>query len=211
MKRAEILRRIQAAPRGRRSSASVGAASVREGQPRGDHELNPEYFRPGRKLRRAGVLVPLIEHGEELSVLLTRRTAHLHDHAGQISFPGGRVDPGDDGPVAAALREAEEEVGLPLASVELAGELDLYLTRTGFEITPVVGFSPPFEARPDRFEVAEVFEVPLDFFLNPQSRETHSRLFEGRERYFYVYPYREHYIWGATAGMLNNLAEVLRD
>lgn len=211
MTRKEILRRIQSAPRGLRSSPSVGAAAVQDGLPRGDHELNPEFYRPGRKLKQAGVLVPLVERGADLSVLLTRRTEHLYDHAGQISFPGGRVDPGDDGPVAAALREAEEEVGLPLERVELAGELDLYLTRTGFEITPVVGFTPHFEPKPDRFEVAEVFEVPLDFFLQPGSREIHSRTFQGRERQFYVYPYEDYYIWGATAGMLNNLAEVLGD
>lgn len=211
MKRAEILRRIQAAPRGLRSSRSVGAAAVHDDRPRGDHELNPDYFPPGRQLKQAGVLVPLIERGAELSVLLTRRTAHLYDHAGQISFPGGRVDPGDEGPVAAALREAEEEVGLPLEGVELAGELDLYITRTGFEITPVVGFTQPFEAKPDTFEVAEIFEVPLEFFLRADLRETHTRMLEGRERQFYAYPYREYYIWGATAGMLNNLAEVLRD
>lgn len=211
MRRAEIIRRLRAVPRGRRTAPSVGAASIQEGVPRGDHELNPEFIHPERPLKAAGVLVPLIERDGEFSVLLTRRTDHLYDHAGQISFPGGRVDPGDDGPVAAALREAEEEVGLPLDSLELAGELDLYITRTGFEITPVVGFSPPFEAKPDRFEVAEVFEVPLGYFLEPKSRQIHSRMFQGRERQFYVYPYGDYYIWGATAGVLNNLAEVLSD
>jgi 8-oxo-dGTP pyrophosphatase MutT (NUDIX family) len=211
MTRAEIIRRLKAAPRGRRSAPSVGAAAVGEGVPRGDHELNPEFYRPADALKPAGVLVPLIERDAELSVLLTLRTPHLYDHAGQISFPGGRVDPGDEGAVAAALREAEEEVGLPLDTLELAGELDLYLTRTGFEITPVVGFTPPFEPRPDEFEVAEVFEVPLGYFLEPGSRQIHSRIFQGRERQFYVYPYGDYYIWGATAGMLNNLAEVLTD
>jgi 8-oxo-dGTP pyrophosphatase MutT (NUDIX family) len=210
MNREEIIKRVRAAPQGRRRSApSVGAAAV--APLRGDHELNPDLYPSDRELKRAGVLVPLIERGGELSVLLTRRTDHLYDHAGQISFPGGRVDPGDEGPVAAALREAAEEVGLPPGQVELAGELDLYVTRTGFEITPVVGFTAPFEAKPDSFEVAEVFEVPLHFVLDPASREVHSRVFKGKERQYYVYPYRDYYIWGATAGMLNNLAEVLRD
>ena len=211
MRRAEIIRRLEAAPRGLRSAPSAGAAADSRGRPRGDHELNPEFYRPASELKPAGVLVPLIERDAELSVLLTRRTAHLYDHAGQISFPGGRVDPGDEGPVAAALREAEEEVGLPLERLELAGELDLYITRTGFEITPVVGFTPPFEPKPDSFEVAEVFEVPLAFFLEPGARQVHSRVFQGRERQFYVYPYGDYYIWGATAGMLNNLAEVLSE
>lgn len=216
MTREEIIRLVRAAPQGRRRTApSVGAAVVGEGAvaeslPRGDHELNPAFYPPPRALKPAGVLVPLIERRGELSVLLTRRTDHLYDHAGQISFPGGRVDPGDEGPVAAALREAAEEVGLPPGDVELAGELDLYVTRTGFEITPVVGFTAPFEAKPDSFEVAEVFEVPLGFILDPGSREIHSRKIKGAERQFYVYPYRDYYIWGATAGMLNNLAEVLR-
>lgn len=175
---------------------------------RGDHDLAPELY-PNRTLRQAAVLVPLLVR-EELHVLLTQRTAHLNDHAGQIAFPGGQVDPEDDGVVAAALREAEEEVGLPPGHVEVVGHLDTYLTRTGFEITPVVGLiHQDFEPALDAFEVAEIFEVPLRFFLTPGSRETHSRIFEGQERHFYVYPYENRYIWGATAGMLNNLSEVL--
>lgn len=211
MNREEIIRRVRSAPQGRRRSAPGGGSGSAAPPLRGDHELNPDLYPPERELKAAGVLVPLIERRGELTVLLTRRTEHLYDHAGQISFPGGRVDPGDEGPVAAALREAAEEVGLPPGQVELAGELDLYVTRTGFEITPVVGFTAPFEAKPDSFEVAEVFEVPLGFILDPASREIHSRSFKGAERQFYVYPYGNYYIWGATAGMLNNLAEVLGD
>ena len=209
MNREEIIRRVRSAPQGRRRSAPGGGSGSAAPPLRGDHELNPDLYPPERELKAAGVLVPLIERRGELTVLLTRRTEHLYDHAGQISFPGGRVDPGDEGPVAAALREAAEEVGLPPGQVELAGELDLYVTRTGFEITPVVGFTAPFEAKPDSFEVAEVFEVPLGFILDPVSREIHSRSFKGAERQFYVYPYGNYYSWGATAGMLNNLAEVL--
>ena len=176
---------------------------------RGDHDLNPDLL-PTRPLIAAAVLVGLVERADGLAVLLTKRTAHLNDHAGQISFPGGRVDAGDADAAAAALREAEEEVGLPPHHVEMVGRLDTYVTRTGFEVTPCVGFvAPPELYKPDPFEVAEVFEVPLRFFLDPASRKLERRIFQGRERFFYAYPWGEYYIWGATAGMLNNLTEVL--
>ena len=123
MNREEIIRRVRSAPQGRRRSAPGGGSGSAAPPLRGDHELNPDLYPPERELKAAGVLVPLIERRGELTVLLTRRTEHLYDHAGQISFPGGRVDPGDEGPVAAALREAAEEVGLPPGQVELAGEL----------------------------------------------------------------------------------------
>ena len=179
------------------------------GRPRGDHDLNPDLYEPDQPLVRAAVLVPIIEHPHGLSVLLTRRTDHLYVHAGQISFPGGRIEAGEDAE-GAALRETEEEVGLPTAHVRLVGRLDTYVTRTGFEVVPVVGVvRPPYPVEPDSFEVAEVFEVPLGFFLTPGSRQRHSRLFEGRQRHFYAFPYEDYFIWGATAGMLVNLAEVL--
>jgi 8-oxo-dGTP pyrophosphatase MutT (NUDIX family) len=194
-------------PPGRRGSPGSAAEPALA---RGDHDLNPDLYVPGQGLTEAAVLVPLVERDEELTVLLTRRTDHLHDHAGQISFPGGRIDPGDVDPEAAALREAEEEVGLPPKNVRLLGRLDTYLVRTGFQVVPVVGLvKPPFTVKPDSFEVAEVFEVPLGFFMVPANKERHSRMFQGKERYFYVYPYEDYYIWGATAGMLGNLAEVL--
>lgn len=180
--------------------------------PRGDDDLNPD-MKPdtqGRPLKQAAVLVPLVDHPEGMTVLLTRRTDHLHDHAGQISFPGGRIDPGDADAIAAALRETEEETGLDRAHIDLIGQLDTYVTRTGFEVVPVVGLvRPGFTLNPDSFEVAEVFEVPLAFFLAPDSRRMESRVWQGHTRYFYVYPYQDYYIWGATAGMLNNLAEIL--
>lgn len=203
--RAHLTERLSGNLPGRRSSASMLANAQTT---RGDHDLNPDLY-PDRTLRPAAVLVPLMDRGD-YSVLLTRRTAHLNAHAGQIAFPGGQVDPGDEGPIAAALREAEEEVGIPPENVEVLGALDTYVTRTGFEVTPVVGLvRPDFRFRLDRFEVEEAFEVPLRFFLTPDARQTHTREFEGRARQFYVYPYEDYYIWGATAGMLNNLVEVL--
>ncbi|MBI3505272.1 MAG: CoA pyrophosphatase [Proteobacteria bacterium] len=179
------------------------------GRVRGDHDGNPGIA-PTGELRAAAVLVPLVERPDGLSVLLTQRTAHLHDHAGQISFPGGRIEAADSDPVAAALRETEEEIGLHRRHVEIVGRLDTYRTRTSYEVTPVVGLvRPPFDLVPDTFEVADIFEVPLAFVLDPRNRERRSREFQGAERHFWVLPYRDRYIWGATAGMLVNLAEVL--
>jgi 8-oxo-dGTP pyrophosphatase MutT (NUDIX family) len=177
---------------------------------RGDHDLNPPMAPPAR-LRDAAVLVPLVDHAEGLTVIFTQRTAHLAAHAGQISFPGGGAEPGDADAIATALRETEEEIGLKPERVEVIGRLDTYVTRTGFRITPVVGFiRPPFILNPDPFEVAEIFEVPLSFILDPQSRKRETRQFQGAERYFYAFPYDGRYIWGATAGILVNLCDVLR-
>lgn len=179
-------------------------------RPRGDHDLNPDFYNPDLPLTAAAVLVPVVVRDDGLSLLFTRRTEHLTDHAGQISFPGGRIDPGDGDAWDAALRETEEEVGLPRTHVRHAGRLDTYVTRTGFEVTPMVGLvRPPFPVTPDSFEVAEVFEAPLPFFLDPANREVHSRLYQGKERFFFAFPFGTYYIWGATAGMLVNLVEVL--
>lgn len=178
---------------------------------RGDHDGNPGLGpAPDKPLRPAAVLVPLIARPEGLSVLLTQRTAHLHDHAGQVSFPGGRVELDDPDAVAAALRETEEEIGLARKHVEIVGRLDTYQTRTAYEVTPVVGIvTPPFTLVPDAFEVADIFEVPLTYALDARNHERHSRIFQGVERHFWVLPYRDRYIWGATAGMLVNLYEAL--
>jgi 8-oxo-dGTP pyrophosphatase MutT (NUDIX family) len=177
----------------------------------GDHSLTPGAPSPGTHLTSAAVLVPLVDHVTGMTVLLTQRTAHLADHAGQISFPGGRIEPGDQHPVGAALREAEEEVGLPASHVDVVGRLDTYVTGTGFEIVPVVAFvRVPFPLRPDPFEVAEVFEVPLDFLIDSRNLQRGTREWQGTIRSFFALPYENRYIWGATAGMLVNLAEVLR-
>ena len=171
----------------------------------GDRDLNGS--RPREEPRRsAAVLIPIVERPEGHSVLLTRRADHLHDHPGQISFPGGRLDGADRGPVDAALREAAEEIGLERGFVELAGLLDGYETVTGYTVTPVVGFiRPGFTLTLDPFEVAEAFEVPLAFLLDEASRRIGSHLHDGRRRYYYVFEYAGRRIWGATAGMLVNL------
>ncbi|MGE0725294.1 MAG: CoA pyrophosphatase [Alphaproteobacteria bacterium] len=177
---------------------------------RGDHDLNPGAAPAATALTPAAVLVPLVDRPAGITVLLTQRTAHLHDHAGQISFPGGRIEPDDPHPEAAALREAAEEVGIRSDGVDLIGRLDHYVTGTGFEVVPVVGLLQPQEAYfPDPFEVAEVFEVPLSFVLDSANHRRDKHMRYGVERHFYVLPYEQRYIWGATAGMLVNLAEVL--
>lgn len=178
---------------------------------RGDHDLNPG-MKPQDSLISAAVLVPLIDRCAGVTVMLTERSRHLPDHPGQISFPGGRIDAADAGPAAAALREAQEEVGLSPNRVEVVGELDVYITRTGFHITPVVGLvRPPFDVRPNPAEVADVFELPLDLAVNPANYERRARLHEGQRRYFYVLVYKDRIVWGATAGILVNLAHVLQD
>ena len=178
---------------------------------RGDHSLDPTLFEPGQKLRDAAVMVPVVLREAEPTLLLTKRTDHLHHHPGQISFPGGRVDPGDADATAAALRETQEEIGLAPERIEIIGRLDSYLVRSGFMVVPLVGLvHPPFTLTLDNFEVAEAFEVPLSFFLTPGSKQRHNRVFLGKERPFYAYPYGDYYIWGATAGMIANFCEVLR-
>lgn len=178
------------------------------GRHRGDHELNPGMF-PVGELRAAAVLVPLVDRPQGFSILLTQRTAHLRRHAGQIAFPGGRVDDGDTDEVATALREAEEEIGLIADYVEPVGRLDRYITRTGFTVTPVVGLiEPGFTLKLDSNEVDDAFEVPLDFILDPKNRQRDSYDYQGVTRYFYVFRYDGRNIWGATAGMLVNLAEI---
>lgn len=161
-------------------------------------------FRREGGIRPAAVLVPVVNRDDELTVLFTRRTAHLHDHAGQISFPGGRAE-ADESPRDTALRETAEEIGLPGERVEVLGHLNEYTTVTGYRVTPVVGLvQPPFELALDDFEVAEVFEVPLAFLLDPVNHQRNQLIHDGLERHYYAMPYGPYYIWGATAGMLMN-------
>ena len=158
----------------------------------------------------AAVLIPVVTRHEGLTVLFTQRTAHLKSHAGQVSFPGGRVEPGDAGAEATALRETAEEIGLDAARVEVLARLPDYRTRTGYRVTPVVGLvAPPFELRPDPREVAEVFEVPLAFLLDERNRQRRTREFQGRAVGYYVFEYESRVIWGATAGMVVNLYKML--
>ena len=167
--------------------------------------------RPGAdNLHAASVLVPIVDRAPEPTILFTQRTAHLKNHSGQISFPGGRAEASDASAERTALRETWEEVGLPAERIELLGRLSDYHTRTGYRITPVVGIvQPPFELNPDANEVAEIFEVPLAYLLDARNHQSHSREFEGEQRYFFAIPFQHRYIWGATAGMLVNLQRFL--
>ncbi|KPK35627.1 MAG: hypothetical protein AMJ66_00625 [Betaproteobacteria bacterium SG8_40] len=175
-------------------------------------ELPQFVHPPEKKPIPAAVLVPVVNRSGGPTLMFTQRTSHLHDHAGQISFPGGRVEAADSDREATALREAEEETGLERARIEILGRLPEYDIMTGFRVTPVVGWvEPPFELRPDPFEVEKVFEVPLEFFLDPGNHEEHSREVNGMVRHYYAMPYREHYIWGATAGMVRMLYQLLVD
>lgn len=158
-------------------------------------------------IRPAAVLIPVVDHPEP-TVLLTQRSAHLNDHAGQISFPGGKIDATDASPRDTALREAWEEIGLERRFVDPIGYLDLYGTSFGFRILPTVAkVRPGFTLRISRSEVDEAFEVPLAFLMNPANHQIHTREFRGIERAYYAMPYAERYIWGATAGMLRVLYE----
>jgi len=171
----------------------------------GDDDLNPGSARPRTGLRHAAVLVPVIARSP-LTVLLTARTEHLPAHAGQIAFPGGKVESHDSGPLAAALRETREEIALDKTFIEPVGFLPPYRTGTGYVITPTVGLvRPGFELTADPAEVAAVFEVPFAFLMNEANHQIYSRVVSGIERHFYAMPYGEHYIWGVTAGIIRTL------
>jgi len=176
------------------------------------NDLHVIALREGMRVTEAAVLVPLVNYAGEVRVLLTQRTAHLADHAGQISFPGGRVESADAGREETALRETEEEIGLPRTRVALLGRLPDYEIPSGFRITPLVGWiEPPFALQPDPFEVAEVFEAPLGYFLDPGNYQRRQYHFKGRHRHYLAIPYQGRYIWGATAGMLYSLYRLLNE
>ena len=176
---------------------------------RGDLDLDPAMWeRAGvTATKPAAVLVPVVARAEPV-VILTTRTSELSSHAGQIAFPGGKIDKADPGPLAAALREAKEEIGLDAALIEPIGYLDLYLTFSGFRILPVVArVAPTYALTLNASEVADAFEVPLDFLMRPENHQRHSRDWKGIQRQYYAMPYQERYIWGVTAGILRNLYE----
>jgi len=158
----------------------------------------------------AAVLIPIMAHVQGLTVLFTQRTTHLRSHSGQVAFPGGRAEAGDASAEFTALREAEEEIGLRPASVEVLARLPDYRTRTGYRVTPVIGLlTPPVGLTPDPHEVAEIFEVPLAFLLDERNRQRRTREFQGQQVGYYVFEYQQKVIWGATAGMLVNLYRML--
>jgi len=174
--------------------------------------LSDGFRLPGREGRTipAAVLVPLFNRLEGLQLLLTERSADLSDHPGQISFPGGRLDPGDADHAAAALRETTEEIGLPSSHVQVLGQLSPYETVTGYRVLPIVGWiDPPFDLVPDRLEVADVFEVPLDFILDTANHQRHHRMLGDIRRDYWAIPWLHRYIWGATAAMLLILERTL--
>jgi 8-oxo-dGTP pyrophosphatase MutT (NUDIX family) len=176
---------------------------------RGDLDLNPEVWRRAgvKATKPAAVLVPIIDR-DEPTVLLTLRTAELASHAGQVAFPGGKIEPADESPVAAAMREAREETGLPPTLIEPIGYLDLYLTFSGFRILPALArVKPDFTLTPNPTEVTETFEVPLKFLMTPANHQRKTRDWNGFARDYYVMPYQNRYIWGITAGILRNLYE----
>lgn len=190
------------------SEENTGARGARS-----DFDLNDEHDSADllkEEPRQAAVLVPIVRHADGPTILLTQRTETLSKHAGQVSFPGGSIDEGDESALAAALRETEEEIGLTNDFIRVHGELDRYRTGTGFEITPIVAsVRPGFNLQIDSREVAAAFEVPLEFILDRSNHQRQSAVWRGRRRHYYAMPYGDFFIWGATAAMLVNLVDVL--
>jgi 8-oxo-dGTP pyrophosphatase MutT (NUDIX family) len=192
-----------------RFDVPAGLTDVSAVPPSGDRGTDRmlQILAQEQPIRPAAVLIPVVDHAQP-TVLLTQRAAHLNDHAGQISFPGGKIDATDASPLAAALREAEEEIGLSREFVDPIGYLDLYGTSFGFRILPTVArVRPGFKLRINASEVDDAFEVPLAFLMDPANHQVHSKEFRGIERSYYAMPFAERYIWGATAGILRVLYE----
>lgn len=178
----------------------------------GDHLLNPEFadFVRANAVRPAAVLIPVVDSGEDARILLTQRAAALRNHSGQVAFPGGTIDAEDGTAEIAALREAEEEIGLDRALVTPVGRLPDYVTGSGFRITPVLAIvDPAYTAIPNPVEVEDVFEVPMSFLMDPANHRMESRIWQGRERFYYTMPYGERFIWGVTAGIIRSMFERL--
>ncbi len=195
-----------------RALNQVGAPLEHAWRDHGDHILNPESLLEveGLRLKDAAVLVPVVDDPDGAKVILTQRTATLRKHSGQVAFPGGGIDEGDLSPEVAALREAEEEIGLDPSFVETVGRLPQYLSGTGFRIVPVLSVvRRGFVIKPNPDEVDAVFEVPLSFLMNPDNHQRDSRIWQGIVRHFYVMPYGERHIWGITAGIIRTLYERL--
>lgn len=188
---------------------ALRAALHHPGRETSDHDLNPDFVLPeGRVLRPAAVLVAVRPSERGLRLILTKRSSRLRHHPGQIAFPGGKLDAGDAGPEAAALREAEEEIGLPRAAVEVLGTLPSHETVTGFVITPVLGHvRAAFDPVPEQGEVEEAFDVPFAHVTEPANFTVQSRFWRGQRRHYYTVPYGPYYIWGATARILRALAD----
>lgn len=198
-----------AVPADRLTPAYLRRVFARPGEwrPERSDESRAPRLRPGATgLVPASVLVPIVVHASGPTMLLTERTAHLNDHAGQVSFPGGSAEPEDTDEIETALREAEEEIGLARARVEVIGRLPDYPTVTGFNVAPIVALvEPPLSLTLDAFEVAEAFEVPLIFLLDPANHQRRAIIMDGHTRQFMAMPYDQHFVWGATAAMLRNL------
>ena len=178
--------------------------------PRSDNDLNPDWDEPPPPAREAAVLGPIIKRPSGWTMLLTERSHELAMHSGQVAFPGGRVDATDASPLAAALRETKEEVGIAREFIEPIGAWDRYRTITGYHVTPIAALiEPGFALSTDPREVASVFEAPLDFLMNPANHEKREAEFRGRQRFYWAMPWEGHFIWGATAGMIRALYERL--
>jgi 8-oxo-dGTP pyrophosphatase MutT (NUDIX family) len=182
----------------------------------GDHSI----YRPAENmdimndlpLKPSAVLIPIVERGEQFSILLTKRSSQLKSHSGQVSFPGGRCDDEDAHAMATALREAREEINLPQDNAQIVGAMEDYETVTGYSVTPVVGFiNPDFEIVPEQSEVEDVFEVPLDYILDDKNHTVEGMMWKGEKRFYYVFPHDDHKIWGATAAMLVRFANLVNE